>query len=241
MKVVLDARMVSQHGTQKREDARLVNNAYSKVNANEEKITTTRAAEEVLVEESGLITTITDIQSEEDLNAAEEEILEEEAAVEVAAEAVRVVRVSTAANSGTYQETALSRDKEIQEEVEVEVISKIEEVEDLVDLEEDMAVEKAEGDVANDDSQMKTERHEEILKTTRIDGRDRVVLFQYARYSHIIQITIKLMIQTNDTKFENAHTPACYFCRSIIHSHTQHLQFSADQICLRCFHLPRLK
>ena len=88
MKVVLDARMVSQHGTQKREDARLVNNAYSKVNANEEKITTTRAAEEVLVEESGLITTITDIQSEEDLNAAEEEILEEEAAVEVAAEAV---------------------------------------------------------------------------------------------------------------------------------------------------------
>ena len=224
--------MESQHGTQKREDARLVNNAYSKVNANEEKITTTRAAEEVLVEESGLITTITDIQSEENLNAAEEEILEEEAAVEVAAEVVRVVRVLTAANSGTYQETALSRDKEIREEVEVE---------DLVDLEEDMAVEKAEGDVANDDSQMKTERHEEILKTTRIDGRDRVVLFQYARYSHIIQITIKLMIQTNDTKFENAHTPACYFCRSIIHSHTQHFQFSADQICLRCFHLPRLK
>ena len=232
MKVVLDARMVSQHGTQKREDARLVNNAYSKVNANEEKITTTRAAEEVLVKESGLITTITDIQSEEDLTASEEEILEEEAAVEVAAEVVRVVRVLTAANSGTYQETALSRDKEIREEVEVE---------DLVDLEEDMAVEKAEGDVANDDSQMKTERHEEILKTTRIDGRDRVVLFQYARYSHIIQITIKLMIQTNDTKFENAHTPACYFCRSIIHSHTQHFQFSADQICLRCFHLPRLK
>lgn len=224
--------MVSQHGTQKREDARLVNNAYSKVNANEEKITTTRAAEEVLVKESGLITTITDIQSEEDLTASEEEILEEEAAVEVAAEVVRVVRVLTAANSGTYQETALSRDKEIREEVEVE---------DLVDLEEDMAVEKAEGDVANDDSQMKTERHEEILKTTRIDGRDRVVLFQYARYSHIIQITIKLMIQTNDTKFENAHTPACYFCRSIIHSHTQHFQFSADQICLRCFHLPRLK
>lgn len=240
MKVVLDARMVSQHGTQKREDARLVNNAYSKVNANEEKITTTRAAEEVLVEESGLITTITDFQSEEDLNAAEEEILEEEAAVEVAAEVVRVVRVSTAANLGTYQDTALSRDKEIREEVEVEVISKIEEVEDLVDLEEDMAVEKAEGDVANDDSQMKTERLKEILKITRIDGLDRV-LFQYARYSHIIQITIKLMIQTNDTKFENAHTPACYFCRSIIHSHTQHLQFSADQICLRCFHLPRLK
>ena len=240
MKVVLDARMVSQHGTQKREDARLVNNAYLKVNANEEKITTTRAAEEVLVEESGLITTITDFQSEEDLNAAEEEILEEEAAVEVAAEVVRVVRVSTAANLGTYQDTALSRDKEIREEVEVEVISKIEEVEDLVDLEEDMAVEKAEGDVANDDSQMKTERLKEILKITRIDGLDRV-LFQYARYSHIIQIIIKLMIQTNDTKFENAQTPACYFCRSIIHSHTQHLQFSADQICLRCFHLPRLK
>jgi hypothetical protein len=218
----------------------LVNNAYSKVNANEEKITTTRAAEEVLVEESGLITTITDFQSEEDLNAAEEEILEEEAAVEVAAEVVRVVRVSTAANLGTYQDTALSRDKEIREEVEVEVISKIEEVEDLVDLEEDMAVEKAEGDVANDDSQMKTERLKEILKITRIDGLDRV-LFQYARYSHIIQIIINLMIQTNDTKFENAQTPACYFCLSIIHSHTQHLQFSADQICLRCFHLPRLK
>ena len=213
-KAVLDARMVLQPGTQKREDVRLVNNAYWKIDAIEEETTTTAAAaaEEVLVVEDGLIIMITARQSEGDSNAAmiaveeeilekeeileeEEEILEEGAAVE---EVLRAVRVSTAENLDTSRETARSRDKEILAEAEVEVISKTEAVEDLVvDRVEDTAVEEVgvAADEANDGFQTKTERRGEISKTTTIDGFKRC--FKYTA-THTRKLLYKLMIQQRD-------------------------------------------
>ena len=206
-KAVLDARMVLQPGTQKREDVRLVNNTYSKIDAIEEETTTTAAAaaEEVLVVEDGLIIMITARQSEGDSNAAmiaveeeileNEEILEEGAAVE---EVLRAVRVSTAENLDTSRETARSRDKEILAEAEVEVISKTEVVEDLVvDRVVDTAVEEVgvAADEANDGFQTKTERRGEISKTTTIDGFKRC--FKYtATYTR--KLLYKLMIQQRD-------------------------------------------
>jgi hypothetical protein len=202
--------MVLQPGTQKREDVRLVNNAYWKIDAIEEGTTTTAAAaaEEVLVVEDGLIITITGPQSEGDSNAAmiaveeeileneeileKEEILEEGAAVE---EVLRAVRVSTAENLDTSRETARSRDKEILVEAEVEVISKTEAVEDLVvDRVEDTAVEEVgvAADEANDGFQTKTERRGEISKTTTIDGFKRC--FKYTA-THTRKLLYKLMIQ----------------------------------------------
>ena len=212
-KAVLDARMVLQPGTQKREDVRLVNNAYWKIDAIEEETTTTAAAaaEEVLVVEDGLIIMITGPQSEGDSNAAmiavEEEILENEEILEkeeileegaVVEEVLRAVRVSTAENLDTSRETARSRDKEILAEAEVEVISKTEAVEDLVvDRVEDTAVEEVgvAADEANDGFQTKTERRGEISKTTTIDGFKRC--FKYTA-THTRKLLYKLMIQQRD-------------------------------------------
>ena len=212
-KAVLDARMVLQPGTQKREDVRLVNNAYWKIDAIEEETTTTAAAaaEEVLVVEDGLIIMITGPQSEGDSNAAmiavEEEILENEEILEkeeileegaVVEEVLRAVRVSTAENLDTSRETARSRDKEILVEAEVEVISKTEAVEDLVvDRVEDTAVEEVgvAADEANDGFQTKTERRGEISKTTTIDGFKRC--FKYTG-THTRKLLYKLMIQQRD-------------------------------------------
>ena len=212
-KAALDARMVLQPGTQKREDVRLVNNAYWKIDAIEEETTTTAAAaaEEVLVVEDGLIIMITGPQSEGDSNAAmiavEEEILENEEILEkeeileegaVVEEVLRAVRVSTAENLDTSRETARSRDKEILAEAEVEVISKTEAVEDLVvDRVEDTAVEEVgvAADEANDGFQTKTERRGEISKTTTIDGFKRC--FKYTA-THTRKLLYKLMIQQRD-------------------------------------------
>ena len=221
-KAALDARMVLQPGTQKREDVRLVNNAYSKIDAIEEETTTTAAAaaaEEVLVVEDGLIIMITAPQSEGDSNAAmiaveeeileKEEILEEGAAVE---EVLRAVRVSTAENLDTSRETARSRDKEILAEAEVEVISKTEAVEDLVvDRVEDTAVEEVgvAADEANDGFQTKTERRGEISKTTTIDGFKRC--FKYTA-THTRKLLYKLMIQQRDLFSSFTHLNADQTC-----------------------------
>lgn len=204
-KAVLDARMVLQPGTQKREDVRLVNNAYWKIDAIEEETTTTAAAaaEEVLVVEDGLIIMITGPQGDSNaaMIAVEEEILEKEEILEegaVVEEVLRAVRVSTAENLDTSRETARSRDKEILAEAEVEVISKTEAVEDLVvDRVEDTAVEEVgvAADEANDGFQTKTERRGEISKTTTIDGFKRC--FKYTA-THTRKLLYKLMIQQRD-------------------------------------------
>mmetsp|Transcript_4039 Transcript_4039/g.13333 ORF Transcript_4039/g.13333 Transcript_4039/m.13333 type:complete len:228 (+) Transcript_4039:1296-1979(+) len=210
-KAVLDARMVLQPGTQKREDVRLVNNAYWKIDAIEEETTTTAAAaaEEVLVVEDGLIIMITGPQGDSNaaMIAVEEEILENEEILEkeeileegaVVEEVLRAVRVSTAENLDTSRETARSRDKEILAEAEVEVISKTEAVEDLVvDRVEDTAVEEVgvAADEANDGFQTKTERRGEISKTTTIDGFKRC--FKYTA-THTRKLLYKLMIQQRD-------------------------------------------